>query len=197
MLRDDVLKILTATCRENGYVSVATMQATPVWHALDPEVPLHLDMLGCMGSASSFGLGLALGAPDKKVLTVDGDGCLMMQLGTLVTIANARAANFALLIMNNGLYETSGNQPIPGAETADFVKLALAAGFPVAVRISDLPTLKSRIKSLVDGHGPTMIVLDIDRAEACKSWPGLSMKRQIHTTRDVFFGGRNQAIGHP
>lgn len=186
MKRQEVLSIIIEKVRAGGYVSVATMQATPVWHALDGAVPLHLDMLGCMGSASSFGLGLALGAPDKRVVTIDGDGCVMMQLGTLVTIADTRAENFTLVVMNNGLYETSGNQKIPGADTADFVALAKASGFRNAVRISDTDDLAARFAELVERPGPNFIALDIDRETAAKVWPALSMKQQIQTTREFF-----------
>jgi len=191
MKRQDVLKIIIEEVRAHNYISVATMQATPVWHAIDGNVPLHLDMLGCMGSASSLGLGLALGSPKRKVVTIDGDGCVMMQLGTLVTIANAKASNFTLIVMNNGFYETSGNQKIPGADTADFVALAAAAGFKSSVRISNTDDLRARFVELVEQPGPTFVALDIDREEAAKVWPALSMKQQIQTTREIFLSQRS------
>ena len=61
-----------------------------------------------MGSASSIGLGLALARPERKILVLDGDGCLLMQLGSLVTIAALAPANFYHVIFENGRYETSG-----------------------------------------------------------------------------------------
>jgi sulfopyruvate decarboxylase subunit beta len=186
MKRDDVLKILIAACKEAKALTVATMQATPAWHAIDPDMPLHVDLLGCMGSASSFGLGIALGAPDRPIVIVDGDGCLMMQLGSLVTIAHARAANLTLIVMNNGLYETSGNQRVPGANLADFASLAKGAGFARATRIDDLDNLRRHAAELTSVGGPTMLVLDIDREEPCDAWPALSMKDQIENVRSAF-----------
>lgn len=193
MQREGVIRILSELARRNGYMSVATMQATPVWHDINPAVPLHLDMLGCMGSASSFALGLALGSPERQVIVIDGDGCLMMQLGTLVTIAGARARNLTLIVMNNGFYETSGNQPIPGAGIADFVALANAAGFRQAVRISDSEELDARAAEIVEAEGPTLLCLDIDKASACRNWPALSMKAQIQTMRAQFLAAAQPA----
>jgi sulfopyruvate decarboxylase subunit beta len=182
MRRRAAIEILSQFCRESGAASVATMQASPVWHEVASDVPLHIDMLGCMGSASSLGLGLALGIPNRRVVVIDGDGCLLMQLGTLVTIANARPKNLTLVIMNNQFYETSGNQSIPGAGLTDIATLAGAAGFRSAHRISDPASLKQQIGHLTD-DGPTMLVLDIDREEPCEVWPALSMKNQIQVVR--------------
>jgi thiamine pyrophosphate-dependent acetolactate synthase large subunit-like protein len=186
MRRRDAVEALTAACRKAGAISVATMQAVPVWHRVAPDPGLHADMMGCMGSASSFALGLALGAPGRAVVVADGDGCLMMQLGTLVTIGQAAPANFTLVVMNNGTYETSGNQPIPGAQTADFAALALAAGFRAAHRVDDAAVLAAQLASWIAAPGPTMIVLALDREEPATEWPAISMKQQIQDLRAVF-----------
>ena len=72
-------------------ITITTEQAIGAWRAavLEPanQIPDHLDIVGCMGSASTIGLGIALAQPDRKVIVVDGDGSLLMQLGSLVTIA--------------------------------------------------------------------------------------------------------------
>ena len=162
------------------------MQAVPIWHQLAPDLPLHIDMMGCMGSASSFALGLALGAPDRPVVVVDGDGCLLMQLGTLVTIGHARAANLTVVIMHDKSYSTSGNQTIPGAETADLAALAGAAGFPVTYQTGDADELRRELERLLAAAGPRMLVLDLAREEPGTQWPAVSMKRQIEDARTHF-----------
>jgi thiamine pyrophosphate-dependent acetolactate synthase large subunit-like protein len=189
MLRHEALAVLTEHCR-GGALSVATMQAVPVWHQLAPGLPLHIDMMGCMGSASSFALGLALGAPDRSVVVVDGDGCLLMQLGTLVTIGHARPANLTLVVMHDRSYATSGNQSIPGAETADLVALAAAAGFPVTYRTADADELRRDLARLAAAPGPRMLVLDLAREESSAHWPKISMKQQIDDARAHFLGRR-------
>jgi phosphonopyruvate decarboxylase len=183
MNRRTAIESITAACRGDGVISVATMQAVPVWHEVAPDIPLHIDMLGCMGSASSFALGLALGAPQKRVVVVEGDGSLMMQLGTLVTIGDAGARNLTVVVMHNRLYETSGNQPIPGARTADLTRLAMAAGFRQARRIDAVAELSAALSGAMEADGPGMLVLGIDREEPCAHWRPLSMKQQIQSVR--------------
>lgn len=187
MLRRDVLRELTAVCAATEVFSVATMQAVPVWHELAPDLPLHVDMLGCMGSASSFGLGLALGMPQRPVLVVDGDGSLMMQLATLVSIGDIKPSNLTLAVMHNRRYETSGNQLIPGALTADIAQLALAAGFRRAVNLENIEDLARDARELITGTGPTMMVLEVDVEEPCANFPALSMKAQIEAARRALF----------
>jgi sulfopyruvate decarboxylase subunit beta len=186
MMRRNALEILATHCRRSGAISVATMQAVPVWHRLAPNLPLHIDMMGCMGSASSFALGLAIGAPDRPVVVVDGDGCLLMQLGTLVTIGHAHPSNLTVVVLHDKRYATSGNQAIPGAETADLVALARAAGFPVTYRTDDADELREAIEGLVATSGPRMLVLDIAREEPSSEWPSVSMKQQIQEARGHF-----------
>ncbi len=183
MDRRAALQAVTDFAKNDGVLSVATMRAVPVWHDLAPQLPLHIDMLGCMGSASSLGLGLAIGAPDRQVIVVDGDGCLMMQLGTLVTIGSCRPSNLTIVIMNNGTYETSGNQPIPGAESADIPGLARSAGFVRAVRITTPTELTAQLAALADRRGPNMLVLDIDSLPPDPDGPSLSMSHQFQTVR--------------
>ena len=105
MRRQHAVDIIAAACSVGDLISVATMQVVPVWHARNTAGQLYLDVLGCMGSASSLGVGLALGAPKRKVAVLDGDGSLMMQLGAL------GPGNYYHFVFENRTYETSGNQP--------------------------------------------------------------------------------------
>jgi sulfopyruvate decarboxylase subunit beta len=74
------------------------------------DQPSNFYMLGTMGLSSSIGLGLAL-AQKKKVIAIDGDGSVLTNFGTLPTIANNVADNFILLIIDNGSYGSTGDQP--------------------------------------------------------------------------------------
>ena len=67
-------------------------------------------MLGSMGLCSSIGLGIALSNPNKKVISIDGDGSILMNLATLVTIKNQNPKNYILIILDNGAYGSTGNQ---------------------------------------------------------------------------------------
>src|SRR3972149_1331338 len=83
----------------------------------------------CGPATPTPGAGRGLARPDRRVLVLDGDGSLLMQLGSLATIAGARPRNFVHFVFKNGVYHTSGSQEIPGGLTVDFVMMAKAAGY--------------------------------------------------------------------
>ena len=188
MQKQQAVDIIAAACGIGDLISVATMQIVPVWHRRNTADQLHLDAMGCMGSASSLGLGLALGAPARKVAVLDGDGSLMMQLGTLVTIGNLAPKNFYHFVFENGRYETSGNQPVPGSSTASIPDLATASGYASAHAFAEAEAFEGEIESILATSGPSMIVLDIEREEACTNWPSISMKDQVQNLHERLGG---------
>src|SRR2546425_12465720 len=118
-------------------ICVPTMPTAPAWRTLAPD-DLSITCVGFMGGASALGLGLALARPERRVLVLDGDGSLLMQLGSLATIAGARPRNLVHLLFKNGVYHTSGAQEIPGGLTVDFVQMAQGAGHRETFRIKDI-----------------------------------------------------------
>lgn len=85
-------------------------------------------MLGSMGLASSIGLGLALACKDKRVIAIDGDGSILMNLGSLSTIASQAPDNYLLVIMDNGVYGSTGCQPSAASGKTNLSEVAKAAG---------------------------------------------------------------------
>jgi TPP-dependent indolepyruvate ferredoxin oxidoreductase alpha subunit len=79
--------------------------------------PQNFYMLGSMGLAIPIAFGVALAQPQRHVIALEGDGSLLMQLGSLVTIAAQRPKNLTMVIMDNGLYQITGGQPTPAART--------------------------------------------------------------------------------
>ena len=73
-----------------------------------------------MGHAADFALGLAIAQPERRVLCINGDGSTLMSLGVLVTLAQRPAPNLTLVITENGTYEVTGSQPVPGAAFIDY-----------------------------------------------------------------------------
>ncbi len=82
-----------------------------------------------MGQASSCALGLALARHDTRIVVLDGDGSLLMNLGTLVTIASQKPDNLVHFLCESGAYEANGGHPIPGRDQVDFAALARAASY--------------------------------------------------------------------
>ena len=127
---------------------IATMNANNVRFGL-PTVTTHeqLDMpvSGAMGKASNVGLGLALAQPDRKVIVLDGDGSLLMNLGAMVTLANKTPTNLCHMLFDNGVYAVTGGQPVPGSGKADWEGLAKAAGYAATFSFDDLEDLTTGI----------------------------------------------------
>ena len=163
MKRDEALKVL-ARHYADGIV-VGVYQSIFDWMGIRPH-PLNYICTGAMGQASSHALGLALAHPDRKVVVLDGDGSLLMNLGSLVTVANMAPKNLVHFVSNNKIYEVNGRYPLPGAGQVDFSGLAKAAGYRRTFTFSDLENFKDGIGEVLDGSGPTFVTLQVEEGEA-------------------------------
>lgn len=161
--RDQAFQVL-ARHFPDGIV-VPVFQAAFDWMAIRPH-PLNYLCTGAMGQASSHALGLALGCPEHKVVILDGDGSLLMNLGSLVTIASVAPTNLIHFVCFNGLYEVNGRYPIPGASGIDFSLLAKAAGYRRTYSFSEIDALESGINDVLTGDGPVFATLNVEQGEA-------------------------------
>src|ERR1700752_3906691 len=103
--RDECFRILARHIGKEAVV--ATYSSAVDWVEVSPR-PLNYLSIGAMGLDSSHGLGLALGRPDRRVVVLQGDGSLLMNLGSLVTIAEAAPKNLVDLVAQNDNYEDNG-----------------------------------------------------------------------------------------
>lgn len=165
MKRDQALRVL-ADHYPDGIV-VPVYQSAFDWMAIRPH-RLNFWCTGAMGQASSHGLGLALGAPNETVVVLDGDGSLLMNLGALVTIANAGPRNLVHFVINNGTYEVNGKFPIPAKNTVSFEGLAREAGYPKTYGFSELEEFEAKIDEVLNSDGPVFVCLKV---EAGKEYP--------------------------
>jgi sulfopyruvate decarboxylase subunit beta len=157
------LECLTIFARHvTNEIVVATYSTGTDWLALTPERPLNYFAFGAMGLASSHGLGLALGRPDKRVIVLDGDGSLLMNFGTLVTVGAVQPRNFIHFVGHNGSYEANGGHPIPN-RAVDFAGAARAAGIAKAHTIAELADFDARIGDLLKEEGPVFVDLLIEQ----------------------------------
>jgi thiamine pyrophosphate-dependent acetolactate synthase large subunit-like protein len=111
--------------------------------------------------ASSVGLGLALARPDRRVLVCDGDGSLLMNLGSLATIAITRPANLTILVWDNGEYGTTGGQKSATASGADLAGVASALGIPIATTVHTARELGYELDRSAAAAGPAVIVAKV------------------------------------
>jgi phosphonopyruvate decarboxylase len=152
-------EVLRAIAAERGdAICVPTMTTAPAWRTLAPD-DLSVTCVGFMGGASALGLGLALARPERRVLVLDGDGSLLMQLGSLATIAGARPRNLVHFLFKNGVYHTSGAQDIPGGFDVDFVMMAKGAGYRAAYAIDELGEFRRRLPKILTDEGPLLVEL--------------------------------------
>ena len=162
MKRDECLKVL-ARHRKNEIVVAVYTAAQELTH-ISPN-DLNYTFTGAMGQGSSHALGLALGRPVKRVIVLDGDGSLLMNLGTLVTIANAAPKNFVHCLCENGTYETNGSVPVPRAGQIRFTELAKAAGYPKAYEFSKLEAWDGELDKILKEDGPIFVQLKVEPGE--------------------------------
>ena len=160
MKPEEVLHAIAAA--RGDAICVPTMTTAPAWRTLAPD-DASVTCVGFMGGASS--LGLALARPDRRVLVFDGDGSLLMQLGSLATIAGAAPRNLTHLVFKNGVYHTSGAQETPGGLVVDYVLMAKGAGYRNAYAIRDLEEFKRRLPAMLSEEGPVLVELYTGLAE--------------------------------
>lgn len=157
MIRRD--EAIAAIARHRGEaIIVATYEAAFDLMRVGPH-PLNYLSVGAMGQASSHALGLALGRPDRRVVVLDGDGSLLMNLGSLVTIVGAGVTNFTHLVFENGCYEANGSHPLPGGGRVDFAALARGAGIEDAACFDAIGPFAAALPGLLTRPGPVFATL--------------------------------------
>ncbi len=148
MIRYDVLKTLLPIFRDELVICNIGSPSQELY-ALDDQ-PTNFYMLGTMGLCSSIGLGLAL-SQTKPVIAIDGDGSVLTNFGTLATIANNVADNFILLIIDNGSYGSTGDQPTYAGKKTSLAKVATACGCETVVECSAAKTADALSAALKSG----------------------------------------------
>ncbi len=148
-------------------VVITTMATSRDWMTLPKNTLDIVFVPSAMGHATSLGLGLALAQPDRRVIVCNGDGSMLMNLGSLVSIVGAKAANLVLLVFDNGVYEVTGAQPAPAS--ADFAAIARGAGFRSVFEFADNDTWAAYVNDVLAADGPVFAWL---RVAATPGIPG-------------------------
>ena len=158
--KDAIVAVHGARRQED--IVVTTMSPARDWMTL-PQQPLDLVLVpSAMGHATSIGLGLALAQPARRVIICNGDGSMLMNLGSLVSIAAARATNLVVLVFDNGVYEVTGAQPIPSPGSIDFVTIARGSGFASVFEFSDGDEWRRDLETVLNAAGPTLALLHVE-----------------------------------
>lgn len=166
MLKKEECLQVIASQRSNEIV-VTTMGVAVPWAKISTN-PLDFASVGsAMGHAADLGLGIALAKPDKKVIVLNGDGSMLMSLGTLATITGLSMppTNYILFVCDNGKYEVTGNQPVPINPGFDWKTIARGTGFQSVYDFDDIKTFESDLPDIWNQNGPTFVNLKIAEAD--------------------------------
>jgi thiamine pyrophosphate-dependent acetolactate synthase large subunit-like protein len=159
MTAREALEVLAA--HRGNRVVVTTMSAAGIWPELSDTPRDFAYLPSAMGQGPALGLGLALAKPGQGVVVINGDGCTLMSLGCLVTLANHPADVF-LIVFDNGHYEVTGGQPTAGSGHADFAALARGAGISRVYTFADRQSWSAGAAEALSGRGPVVIWLQIE-----------------------------------
>jgi sulfopyruvate decarboxylase subunit beta len=170
-------------------VVIPTMASVSVWPQLS-DTPLDFAyMPSAMGQGPALGLGLALARPEHGAIVINGDGSMLMNLGSLVTLAN-HPANVFLVIIDNGIYEVTGGQATAGSGHTDFAALARAAGIARVYTFDSTEAWRSGAAQALTDPGPVVIVLNVQARIGQKTPnPPRPMADQIQRLRAALKAG--------
>jgi len=151
--RIDIIKILMEYITDEAIISNIGFPSKELHYIKDRNENFY--MLGSMGLCSSIGLGLALNT-DKKVIAIDGDGSVLMNLGTLSTIGHTKPTNFILLIVDNSAYGSTGNQKTHTNNT-ELDKIAKSCGLHT-IKTENEKELREALTKALKENKTTVIV---------------------------------------
>jgi sulfopyruvate decarboxylase subunit beta len=181
------LKKLAA--KRTDEVFVTTMSVAMPWAELSDSPLDFAHVESAMGHAADFALGLAIAQPKRRVFVINGDGSTLMCLGTLVTLAQRPAANLTMVITENGTYEVTGNQPVPGADRIDYEQICRGAGIKNVYTITDEAEFDAQLERHFTGEGPQVFIWKIEKASEPVPKPKLPIRERAHRLREALTSG--------
>ena len=159
MIRKDAIKITSKLVGDAPIISANGFISRDLFEVNDKNSNFY--MIGSMGLASSIGLGVALKNTKKKIFVFDGDGNILMNLGSLITIGITKPKNLVHVIFDNSSHESTGGQPT-ATNKIQLGKIAKSANYKVfqVKTKNQLVKILQKIKSI---PGPIMIIVKIEK----------------------------------
>ena len=159
IMREAITKIISLMEDEyivcaNGFISRDAFNAK--------DRPRNFYMLGSMGQASSIGLGLAIARPDKKVVVLDGDGNLLMNMGVLAMISDIKPKNLFHIVLDNECYDSTGGQPATSSRV-DLAEAAKGCGIKNVMKKGQGEDLVPALRDCLRKEGPGFILIKVGR----------------------------------
>ena len=196
MLTKDEMLAPLARLREDQIV-VTTMSVVRPWARHSQSELDFASADSAMGHAADLALGLALAQPKRGVICLNGDGSMLMSLGTLATIVDSGVTNLTLVIVVNGTYEITGSQPLAAGGTIDFGAVARAVGFRRTYTFEQVDEYERQLPEVLAGVGPVLASVRVEpgserplarRPSAASRYLRPSLRDSARQLRDTLSG---------
>ena len=161
MNRSESMKVITEYLKNEIIVSANGFISRDLFSI--KEKPTNFYMIGSMGLSSSIGLGIALKNPQKKIYVFDGDGNILMNLGSLVTVGSIQPKNFVHIIFDNKIHESTGGQPT-NSKIIELKKIAHVSKFKT-YKISKKEQIRKIFSKIKNENGPICVLVKIEKSD--------------------------------
>lgn len=179
MKRHEALEIICKTIDKNDLVISTTGNISRELFIIR-DSPQNFYMLGSMGLASSIGLGLAICFPKKRIIVIEGDGSILMNMGSMATVGRYTPNNLIHIVLDNEAYESCGDQPSV-AKTANLDKIARVVGYRIVQKVDSEEKLKGTLESIKSSHhGAVFILVKVEKGRI-SNW----IPRVQHTLEEI------------
>jgi sulfopyruvate decarboxylase subunit beta len=159
--RDLCARVLRTHLREDALVVGGLGTAGRTWRAVQAKQPTYY-VSDPMGIGVTMALGLALARPRQEILYIGGDGDLVMNLGSLLTVVGSNVRNLKIAIFDNRRYETGGGMPLAGADRYSLAEIARGAGFLFAAEAADEAALEGSVRDFLAWEDIAFLALRVD-----------------------------------
>ena len=164
------------------------------WISLSNNQPLDVELGDpSMGGHAGLGLGLALARPDKKVMLFDSEGDILMSLGILATVAEQAPPNLYHFLIDNGVYATTGGQPVPNADNIQYDMIARGCGYPRAYAFTEIGDFERALPEIMGKPGPVFTTCKV--VPEIENEPIARRRRWQNRTRDQVVVDLRSALG--
>lgn len=161
MIRKNAIKIISRIIEDSPIISANGFTSRDLFEHADKLSNFY--MIGSMGLSSSIGLGVALKNPKKTIYIFDGDGNILMNLGSLTTICSLQPKNLIHIIFDNHIHESTGGQPT-SSRKVKLDKIAESVGYSV-FKINNENELKNNLKKIKQMYGPILLLIKIQNSK--------------------------------
>ena len=149
MIREEIIQHIAAAAGEDPIVSTTGKASRELFETRTARGQSHkYDFLtvGSMGHSSSIALGVALNKPEQRIWCIDGDGAVLMHMGSMALLGYNKPSNLVHVVINNGAHETVGGMPTVASDI-DLVAIAKACGYPYAVSVDSFEDLDKELEA--------------------------------------------------